>query len=522
MPRGANPLAGQVRVRPVARTSVLLAVALCAWGVARPARADDAPGSAPVVGGPVVGAAGAAGDRAAAEVPGVDAPAGEPAEGPGEEPAEEPAAAVSTAAVPAGGPGGEPAARPGGEPAVGAASAEPATESDAGPAAEPGRATLPEAAATAAPHREKLRWLVLPNVSYDSDDKFGLGARAEVVQPKAGVEPFKSSFVVHIFATTNGYHHHRFRFDLVDLGPKGRMRVTGHFAYRAWLNDGFWGVGNGTAREVAYDTTDPDDPDRKRYRYSLIQPFGQVAVRHNVVGPLSLFVSGNARYSIIQADPGSLLTEEQPLGMDGGLGLQVAGGVLWDTREPEVTPEKGWVLEGSARAVTGAYTFAGPFASARAWARLAPGVVLGQRVMGEWLFGDVPFYEMVHWGGSIPIAGFGGSDTLRGVSFGRWRAPGKAIANTELRIDLFRMRALKQELRWQIVPFADVGVVWGAGVTADAPPPAFPVHPAGGGGIRGIWGETMVGRVDFGVSEDLTDEGPAMNWGLYLMFDHMF
>jgi hypothetical protein len=174
------------------------------------------------------------------------------------------------------------------------------------------------------------------------------------------------------------------------------------------------------------------------------------------------------------------------------------------------------------RGVTGAYTFGGPFASVRAYGRLRKGLVLGERVMGEWLVGEVPFYEMVHWGGSVPIAGFGGADTLRGVSFGRWRAPAKAISNTELRIDIVRHRLLKQELRWQLVPFADVGVVWGAGVDADAPPPAFPLHPAAGLGVRPIWGETMVGRVDFGLSEDLTDEGPALNWGLYLMFDHMF
>ena len=306
------------------------------------------------------------------------------------------------------------------------------------------------------------------------------------------------------------------------LGPEGRERVTGHFAFRAWLNDGYWGVGNGTEREVAYEGAGADDPDRKRYRYSLIQPFGQLALRHRIVGPLSAFASVNVRYSLVDAEPTALLTEQQPLGMDGGLGVQLIGGVLWDTREPEVTPDKGWVLEASARGVTGAYTFGGPFASARAWAKLGPGVVLGQRVMGEWLFGDVPFYEMVHWGGSLPIAGFGGADTLRGMAFGRWRAPGKAIANTELRIDVLHHTFLKQDVRWQLVPFVDIGTVWGADADATAPAPTLPIHPTGGGGVRVIWAETLVGRVDAGVSQDLTDEGDALEWGIYLMFDHMF
>lgn len=377
------------------------------------------------------------------------------------------------------------------------------------------------------PKPEKLRWLILPNVSYDSDDKLGLGARAEIIQPREGLDPYRSSFVLHGFATTNGYHHHRFRFDVVGLGPKERMRVTGHFAFRAWLNDGYWGIGNGTEREVAYENAGPDDPDRKRYRYSLIQPFGQVALRHAVgsngeAGPLSLYGSVNVRYSLVDATAGSLLAEQQPLGMDGGLGVQLIAGVLWDTREPEVSPDSGWLLEAAGRGVTGAYTFGGPFVSARVWGRLAPGVVVAQRVMGEWLFGDVPFYEMVFWGGAVPIPGMGGADTLRGVAFGRWRGPGKAVSNTELRLDVLRHRALKQELRWQLVPFVDLGTVWGSGDDATVASPALPIHPAVGGGVRAIWGETIVGRVDAGVSPDLTDEGPELQWGLYLVFDHLF
>ncbi|MFN7145736.1 MAG: hypothetical protein ACK4YP_18320 [Myxococcota bacterium] len=366
-------------------------------------------------------------------------------------------------------------------------------------------------------------WLVLPNVSYDSDDKLGFGARAEVDVVEPGVDPYRSAFVVHVFATTNGYHHHRLRFDLVGLGRDERMRVTGHFAFRAWLNDGYWGIGNGTIREVAYDGLAAEDPARKRYRYGLVQPFGQVALRQELAGPLSAYGSVNVRYSLVDPAPGSLLEAEKPLGYEGGLGVQAIAGVLWDTREPEVTPDGGWLLEASGRVVTGTYRFGGPFLSARTWVKLGDGVVLGQRVMGEWLVGDVPFYEMVHWGGVVPIPGMGGADSVRGVAFGRWRAPAKAVSNTELRLDVLRMRALKQELRWQLVPFVDVGTVWGAAPdTVTGPAPAIPVHPAAGGGVRAIWGETIVGRVDAAVSPDLTDAGPALGWGLYLVFDHMF
>ncbi len=383
------------------------------------------------------------------------------------------------------------------------------------------------------PPKEKLVWLVLPNASYDSDDKFGVGLRVQVVQPRAGLDPYRSAFMAHAFATTNGYHHHRFRFDLVGLGAEERLRLTGHFAYRAWLNDGYWGVGNDTVRDVAYDVDDPDDPARKRYRYSLVQPFGQLAARWRVAGPLEVFGSANVRYSLVDATESSLVAEEQPYGIDGGLAVQGIAGAMWDTREPEITPERGVQLEAAGRVVTGAYTFGGPFVSARGWVTLGPRVVLAQRVMGEHLFGRVPFYEMVHWGGAVPIAGFGGADTLRGVNFGRWRGPGKAVSNTELRLDVLEHGALGKPLRWQLVPFVDAGTVWGEGeFGADAHTPgpdgsdvareALRIHPAGGAGVRAIWAESLVGRVDVGVSEDLTNEGSASDVGFYLVFDHLF
>ncbi|MFZ5480243.1 MAG: hypothetical protein ACOZNI_25995 [Myxococcota bacterium] len=351
-------------------------------------------------------------------------------------------------------------------------------------------------------------WLVVPNLAWDADDKLGFGARGEYVREKPGREPYAAAWVVHLFATTNGYHHHRLRFDLVGED----LRLTGHFAFRAWLNDGYWGIGNGTVREA------PDDV----YRYTLYQPYGQLTLRRELAGPLAAFVSANGRWSGVEPHAGSLLAAQDPYGTDGGAVGQLAGGVLFDTRSPEVTPERGVLLELSARGVGGAYWFAGPFASARAWTPLGTRVVLGGRVMAEWLVGEVPFYEMVHWGGSQPIAGFGGSDTIRGIPFGRWRGPGKSVANVEGRVDVVKHRFLKEELRWQVVPFVDAGATFGAGDTATAPPPAFPLHYTVGGGVRAIWAETMVGRVDAGAGPDATDTGEPWGWGLYLMFDHMF
>jgi hypothetical protein len=362
-------------------------------------------------------------------------------------------------------------------------------------------------------------------VSYDVDDGFGAGARAELDWYKPGYDPYRLAFVAQAFVTTNGYHHHRVRFDAPGLGPAHNLRLTGHFAYRQWLNDGYWGMGNDTTVERA--TVSPTtEAEQKRYRYTLVQPFGRLTLRGELGGPWAWFGFLAARWTDVQTYPGSLLAEERPYGMAGGFGVQPGIGVVYDTREPELTPDRGVLVELSLRGMpkvagTDGEWFA-IFESVRAFWTLSPGTVLGSRVMAESTFGDVPFYDLNTWGGLTPTMGFGGSDTLRGVSFGRWRDRNKAVWNNELRIDVYTHTVLHREVRWQVVPTFDLGMVWG-----DAPLGAFPLHPGIGLGVHPIVEGTFVGRFDFAVGSDEVREAdgtrtPVPNYGVYVVFDHMF
>lgn len=411
------------------------------------------------------------------------------------------------------------------------------------PDAEPIEVAAPaDAPDAAAPVEVGLRpnWSLFPVAGVDSDDGVGFGVRGQLDMLKPGTDPYKSSFVIHLFTTTQGYHHHRFKFDLVDLGPAGNLRLTGHFAFRAWLNDGYWGLGNGSVHDPSYDDLGKDDPLRKYYHYQLIQPFAHVTLRDDVtaLGPGSLLVYGSweGRYSIINPYPGSLLEHEQPYGVAGGPAMQLTAGVLWDSRSPEITPDKGALVEVSGRALGmldgdtwDPSAFGGPMVSLRGYVPVVPRLTWASRIMGEWLLGRVPFYEMVQWGGFVPIAGVGGSDTLRGASFGRWHGPGKAVLQDELRIDVLEHRFLKKSVRWQLAPFADVATVWGLAQedpallgAATVVAPRVPLHPAGGLGVRGIWGETLVGRFDVGLGQDIVPGGYGRSLGFYLAFDHAY
>lgn len=374
---------------------------------------------------------------------------------------------------------------------------------------------------------------LIPNLAYDSDDGLGFGARGELQRRELGYSPYKSAYVIHAYATLRGFHHHRLRYDRVGLGPNHRLRFTAHLAWRQWTNDGYWGVGPGATREYAYaGDFDKDDPARKRYRYTLIQPFMHLTLRETLSGPWSIYGSFDARYSVVRTYPGSLLEEQAPYGMHGGLTLQGTAGVLYDTRSPEIDPARGMLAELSGRYAPpvpmGAGQFGGVFVSFRQFVTLGERSVFAYRVMGEMLWGEIPFYEMVHWGGFVPIAGYGGADTLRGVAFGRYRAPGKAVLNTELRVDTLSHSLRGAPMVWQLVPYVDVGRVFGAGELATAADPAgWGLNPAAGLGLRAVYDEAFVGRIDVGVAPDPVEglDGAVHGTprvGFYFVFDHMF
>lgn len=362
----------------------------------------------------------------------------------------------------------------------------------------------------------KLHGYIVPVMSFDSDDGLGMGIRGELSRVEAGHAPYLDAWMIHLHATLNGYQHDRIRYDRVDFGPGGRLRFTGNLSYRKWKNDGWYGLGNGT--------TLPTGGDAKVDRYTLEQPFLYMVLRTRIEGPWSVFGAVTGKVTKVTTYADSLLEQQQPHGMDGGPSVQGVIGLVVDTRDPESTPDHGVFAEISARAgpripwILPRGFMYGVSAAFRGYQAIGPRETFAFRAMVDDLWGDVPFYEMDQWGGSTPIVGMGGSDTLRGVPFGRWHGPGKAVANTEMRIDVADTHAGKAPLRLDVVPFADAGFVFGAGPYATAPAPAFPIHPSVGIGGRAIYDTTFVGRVDFAVAPD----DPSWDWGFYLAFDHMF
>jgi hypothetical protein len=132
-------------------------------------------------------------------------------------------------------------------------------------------------------------------------------------------------------------------------------------------------------------------------------------------------------------------------------------------------------------------------------------VTLAARVVGDILFGDVPFYELSR---AVDTYAIGGSNGVRGVPAQRYYGKVKVFGNVEIRARLFEIRAFGKQFTIGAAGFFDGGRVW-----ADTSP-----HPeldgAGlglkygvGGGLRLLSGTAFVLRADVAWSPDATPVG---------------
>jgi hypothetical protein len=380
----------------------------------------------------------------------------------------------------------------------------------------------------------RLDWLVVPISAYNTDNGLGFGLRAELSWKEPDYEPYRTAFMIQGYASLANFHKHMIRWDRLGLGGDRRLRLTINGVYRQWMNDGYWGIGNDRLRMRAYTGNfDTEDDRRKRYQYQLIQPFLQATLRVDVAERWVSFFSLTGKWSQIGTYADSLLEEEQPFGMEGGLNIQLALGVIYDSREPEIDTLHGLFAEatvfGSVMTDLGQGRFAGFFTSLCGYRALTSWLVVAGRIMAEMMFGEVPFYEMVHWHGALPVAGFGGSWAVRGIPFGRWRGPHKTVGNVEARFRLIKHPLFGRSVVWQLGLFGDGGLVWGAPneESTPDPPPPYPFHLTGGVGIRVSYADSFVGRLDTAVGSDYVLEPngrvtAVASYGIYAAFGHIF
>jgi outer membrane protein assembly factor BamA len=195
-------------------------------------------------------------------------------------------------------------------------------------------------------------------------------------------------------------------------------------------------------------------------------------------------------------------------------------GVGFDTRDDEVSPQRGMYHTARVDFSPGSLS-----SDVERWARLngslrfyAPlirsRVVFALRLLGDFLVGDAPFYELSRFDDTYAIGGVKG---VRGVPAQRYHGKLKTFGNLELRNELFEFDAFGQPRRFGITVFADGGRTF-ADYRVD---PELDGRGLGlkyglGGGLRLASGKSFVLRLDIAWSPD------AEPVSAYLMSGHQF
>jgi outer membrane protein assembly factor BamA len=203
--------------------------------------------------------------------------------------------------------------------------------------------------------------------------------------------------------------------------------------------------------------------------------------------------------------------------------LQLSGtvGVLLDRRNHESTPSDGSLSQISTRGGVGygeRFAFGGFTAEHRHYLSIWDEyLVFAGRLLADFLFGQVPLYELPRVGGLQPDGAGGGHKSMRGIVNNRYCGKIKLLANAELRAKIIHFTVFEQRFNVGAVGFFDVGRVF---TDFDSPTALdgsdFGAKVGTGGGLRLQWGEHFIIRADFGYSPT---EGSL---GQYITIDHAF
>jgi hypothetical protein len=365
----------------------------------------------------------------------------------------------------------------------------PAANPAAQPAADSARARRP------APDSDYWAFYLLPFPSYNALE--GLGASLSGGWRKAappGPVPVGISIEPSAVISTSGTRGAQLVFD-----EEGRWHGWRLLLMAGSLREQrapYFGLGN---RSTVADSL--DSRYGKAYAtYSLLRTTGLVAVRRQLAGRLHLLVGAQFRHyrALPLAGRRSKLADDLSAGvpLDTGAtdGLEVRGGLLFDTRDEESSPSKGVFIEAlAARGLNGGL---GKLAYTRYALGMREFVPIGEytslafRQNVEISRGAIPFYvadeRMTSW---RPEDGFGGVTTMRASLPGRFSAPNKALLSADLRYRNwdFSVTPTTPVRLWFLV-FADVGRVWLSGETFE------PDHLHAGGGVGTL---LQIGRGTF-------------------------
>ncbi|HEX3851677.1 MAG TPA: BamA/TamA family outer membrane protein [Polyangiaceae bacterium] len=359
---------------------------------------------------------------------------------------------------------------------------------------------------------------LVPVLGGSTDLGFGGGYFAGIARMKKGMDPYvwnidSSGLVTFKYSSAKGftvpYQDFYARLTVPRLfGAPLRLELRPSYT---WESIEYFGMGN--ASSVAGQNTSSD-----YFKYTRGHPQFDLDVRTRIVDHFIGRVGFRYIQNIIHVPADSKLAQDARTASDEVkrlIGITSSNAVVllkyglqWDTRDNETSSHRGSFDTLDVKLSPGGttefpYRYGEATVNLRGFMALGSDrVTLAVRAVGDWMFGDVPFYELARFDDTFAV---GGTTGVRGVPAQRYYGKLKAFGNVELRLEAVSFRALGKPLVLGVVPFFDGGRVW-ADTTAH---PELDGRGVGlkygaGGGLRVQSGSSFVIRADLAWSPDAT------------------
>lgn len=385
----------------------------------------------------------------------------------------------------------------------------------------------------------------LPIVAGNSDIGIQFGGAAFITSLARGARPYawKADVLLSLSLKPgpNGVdvaqQAHDLRLDIPRfLGSRVRV-MPGLFVERH-VNAGYFGLGN-ASQAVPF----PDGSIGRRYHSITEEARLRLNARVPLRGSVDAMLGIQLRYTDADAYPYSKLAADAAVieadgrprifGMDPIASAIPAAGIVYDTRDNEVTPRSGAFDIAGMRLGVGVPAgggtsnrgmgYVGGSVVLRRYVPLPGPFVFAGRVIADVMAGSAPFYDLVQGVTFTPIDLIGGHGGLRGVPNGRYIGKIKALASAEVRAQLVTFGLLKQRFRAGAQAFVDTGRVWNDfRVDPDRDGRGLGLKYGVGGGMYFIWGAAAVIRMELAYSPDAASANPGFPFGFYVADGHAF
>lgn len=356
--------------------------------------------------------------------------------------------------------------------------------------------------------QDSLEFAFLPAIAYNSD--FGLmgGGLFNWYDYRDNITPFYRYTQVVAIASTKGLYTFQVLVDKPKAFNTNFRTTTELYGYR-FFQDTYFGKGN-------YDKL--EDPPAGKPDYYAFKSFS-VGLEHTTRYPLFKSASSVKQFDLKQIidlkyetpwDNGDdrLISDERPVGFEGGHTIMLGLGFTWENRDNEFRPTIGTFMDAGLQfgnEIWGSsYNLSQFILDARSYftVHLIKDITVANRLLLEMTDGRVPYWKLSY---------VGDEETLRGYPSHRFLDDNAFVFNTELRTWLFSVPEIQAKFGGTL--FYDVGRAFQNEATFNDISSDLK-QTFGFGGTASFFSPNFIIRADFGFS----DEGH----GIYFTAGYLF